>query len=71
MGFALAGALSYAIASVTQQRTAAAQASARSLDPALVLRLLKSRRWLHGLAAVIAGYLLRAVALDLGRLLVV
>jgi hypothetical protein len=71
MGFALAGALSYAVASVTQQRTAAATTTGRSLDPALVLRLLKSRRWLLGLGAVVLGYLLQAVALDLGRLLVV
>ncbi|HYK69548.1 MAG TPA: DMT family transporter [Streptosporangiaceae bacterium] len=71
MGFALAGALSYAVASVTQQRTAAAETSGRSLDPALVLRLLRSRTWLLGLVAVIVGYLLQAVALDLGRLLVV
>lgn len=71
MGFALAGALSYAVASVTQQRTAAGLASGRSLDPALVLRLVRSRPWLLGLVAVIVGYLLQAVALDLGRLLVV
>lgn len=71
MGFALAGALSYAVASVTQQRTAAAMTTGRSLDPALVLRLLQSRPWLLGLVAVILGYLLQAVALDLGRLLVV
>ncbi|HEY7323871.1 MAG TPA: DMT family transporter [Streptosporangiaceae bacterium] len=71
MGFALAGALSYAIASVIQQRTAAAMTTGRPLDPALVLRLLKSRRWLLGLVAVVLGYLLQAVALDLGRLLVV
>jgi hypothetical protein len=63
--------VSYAVASVTQQRTAAAVASGRSLDPALVLRLLRSRPWLLGFALVIAGYLLQAVALDLGRLLVV
>jgi hypothetical protein len=36
-----------------------------------VMRLLRARRWLLGLVAVIAGYLLQAVALDLGRLLVV
>jgi len=71
MGFALAGALSYAVASVTQQQSAAAVTSGRSLDPALVLRLLKSRRWLLGLVAVIVGFVLQAVALDLGRLLVV
>jgi hypothetical protein len=69
--FALAGALSYAVASVTQQRAAATMSSGRTFDPALVMRLLRTRRWLLGLIAVIAGYLLQAVALDLGRLLVV
>ena len=71
MGFALAGALSYAVASVTQQRSAAAVTSSRGLDPGLVLRLLRSRAWLLGLVALIVGYLLQAAALDLGRLLVV
>lgn len=71
IGFALAGALSYAVASVTQQRAAATMTSGRTFDVALVMRLLRTRRWLLGLVAVIAGYLLQAVALDLGRLLVV
>jgi hypothetical protein len=69
--FALAGALSYAIASVTQQQAAATMTSGRAFDLALVLRLIRTRRWLVGLIAVIAGFLLQAVALDLGRLLVV
>jgi len=71
MGFALAGALSYAVASVTQQRSAAAVTSGRTFDAILVVRLLRERLWLLGLIAVIAGFLLQAVALDLGRLLVV
>jgi len=71
IAFALAGALSYAVASVTQQRVAATMSSGRTFDLALVMRLLRARRWLLGLIAVIAGYLLQAVALDLGRLLVV
>jgi hypothetical protein len=71
IGFALAGALSYAVASVTQQRVAATMTSGRAFDLALVTRLIRTRRWLLGLVAVIAGYLLQAVALDLGRLLVV
>ncbi|MGH3303741.1 MAG: DMT family transporter [Streptosporangiaceae bacterium] len=71
MGFALAGALSYAVASVTQQRAAATMTSGRAFDPALVMRLIRTRRWLLGFVAVVAGYLLQAVALDLGRLLVV
>lgn len=71
MAFALAGALSYAVASVTQQRAAATMTSGRTFDLALVTRLIRTRRWLVGMVAVIAGYLLQAVALDLGRLLVV
>jgi hypothetical protein len=71
IGFALAGALSYAIAAVAQQRAAATMTSGRTFDLALVMRLLRTRQWLLGLVAVIAGYLLQAVALDLGRLLVV
>jgi hypothetical protein len=71
IGFALAGALSYAVASVAQQQAAAAMSSGRTFDVTLVVRLIRARRWLIGLVAVIAGYLLQAVALDLGRLLVV
>jgi hypothetical protein len=71
IGFALLGALSYAVASVTQQRAAATMISGRAFDPGLVMRLIRSRRWLLGLIAVVVGYLLQAVALDLGRLLVV
>jgi hypothetical protein len=71
IGFALAGALAYAVASVAQQQAAAMMTSGRTFDVTLVMRLLRARRWLIGLVAVIAGYLLQAVALDLGRLLVV
>ena len=71
VGFALAGALSYAVASVAQQQAAATMTSGRTFDVTLVMRLIRTRRWLIGLVAVIAGYLLQAVALDLGRLLVV
>ncbi len=71
IAFALAGALSYAVASVTQQRAAAAMTTGRTFDLTLVMRLLRARPWLLGMVAVIAGYLLQAVALDLGRLLVV
>jgi drug/metabolite transporter (DMT)-like permease len=71
MGFALAGAVSYAFASVIQQQSAAAVTSSRVFDPVLLIRLLAKRRWLLGLVAVTVGYLLQAVALDLGRLVVV
>jgi hypothetical protein len=71
IGFALAGALAYAVASVAQQQAAATMTSGRTFELTLVMRLIRTRRWLIGLVAVIAGYLLQAVALDLGRLLVV
>lgn len=71
MVLALAGALSYAIASVTQQRSAAALGSGRSFEPALLLRLARTRRWLLGLIAVGIGFGLQAVALELGRLVIV
>jgi hypothetical protein len=71
IGFALAGALSYAVASVTQQRAAATMTSGRAFDLALLTRLIRTRRWVLGLVAGVAGFLLQAVALDLGRLLVV
>ncbi len=45
--------------------------SGRAFDLALVARLIRTRPWLIGLIAVVAGYVLQAVALDLGRLLVV
>ncbi len=71
MVLALAGALSYAIASVTQQRSAAALASGRPLEPALVLRLARSRPWLLGLVGVGVGFGLQAAALAFGRLVIV
>ena len=69
--FAVAGAACYAIASVTQQRTAAKLSSETAFDPAVLLRLVRARRWLLGLVAVFCGFALQAAALDLGRLVVV
>ena len=71
MVLAFAGALSYAIASVTQQRSAAALASGRPVEPALVLRLARSRPWLLGLVGVGIGFGLQAAALAFGRLVIV
>lgn len=71
MAFALAGTLSYAIASVIQQQSAAAITSGRSFEPGLLVRLVRSRRWLIGLLGVGIGFLLQAIALELGRLVVV
>jgi hypothetical protein len=69
--FALAGAGSYAIASVVQQQAAFRLTSSAAVDPAVLLRLVRARRWLLGLIAVIAGFSLQAAALDVGRLIVV
>ena len=71
VGFAVAGALSYAIASVTQQRAASSLASSAAFDPAVLAKLARTRRWLLSLIAVIGGYVLQAAALDFGRLVVV
>jgi hypothetical protein len=71
VGFATAGAFSYAIASVTQQRAASQLTSSARFDPALLLRLARRRRWLLSLIAVICGYGFQAAALGLGRLVVV
>jgi hypothetical protein len=71
IGFAAAGAFSYAVASVTQQRAASQLPSSRAFDPAVLLRLARRRRWLVSLIAVICGYGCQAAALDLGRLVVV
>jgi drug/metabolite transporter (DMT)-like permease len=71
IGLAIAGAFSYAVASVTQQQSAAKLASSTAFDPAVLIRLVRTRRWLLSLIAVICGYALQAGALDLGRLVVV
>ena len=71
VAFAIGGAFSYAIASVTQQRAAARLTSTGAFDPAVLVRLVRTRRWLLSLLAVMAGYALQATALNLGRLVVV
>ncbi len=64
------GAFSYALASVTQQR-ARPSCLVAAFDPAVLVRLVRARRWLLSLIAVICGYGLQAAALDVGRLVVV
>jgi hypothetical protein len=68
---AVAGASCYAVASVTQQQSAAKLQSSSIVDPVVLLRLARARRWQLGLIAVICGFGLQAAALDLGRLVVV
>ncbi len=69
--FALAGAASYSIAAVTQQRAAAGLTTKAAVDPAVLFRLAKRRRWQLSLIAVAGGYGLQAAALGVGRLVVV
>jgi drug/metabolite transporter (DMT)-like permease len=68
---ALAGAGSYAVASVMQQQAASRLTSSAAVDPAVLVHLARKRRWLMSLIAVAAGYGLQAAALGLGRLVVV
>ena len=68
---AVAGSAAFAVAAVTQQRAAARLAPGRAFDPAVLARLARRPAWLAGLAAVIAGFVLQAAALGLGRLVVI
>lgn len=68
---ALAGSATYAIAIVTQQGAAARLPAQRAFDIAVVLRLARRPAWLAGLALVAVGVTLQAVALSLGRLVVI
>lgn len=68
---ALGSALMYAVASVLQQRTAAAQAEEHSLRLGLLTRLVQHPAWLAGIAVDIAGYVLQFVALSSGALVIV
>jgi hypothetical protein len=71
IGFALAGAGCYAVASVTQQQAASRLTSPTAVDPIVLLRLVRARRWQASLIAVVAGFSFQAAALDVGRLVVV
>jgi drug/metabolite transporter (DMT)-like permease len=68
---ALAGSACYAVAAVTQQRIAARLPSKRAFDPIVLVRLARRPAWLAALALVIAGFAMQAVALALGRLVVI
>jgi drug/metabolite transporter (DMT)-like permease len=68
---ALAGSGCYAVATVTQHGVARHLTSGRAFDLAVLIRLARRPVWLAGMAAVIAGFALQAVALGLGRLVVI
>jgi drug/metabolite transporter (DMT)-like permease len=69
--FAIAAALSFAVANVVQQRAAARLRSEAAFDSAVLLRLIRQPLWLAGLGAVIVSIALQATALGLGRLVVI
>ena len=61
----------YALASVLQQRSAAAQPADQALRLSLLGRLLRTRMWLLGLACDVMGYVLQFIALGHGPIVVV
>jgi drug/metabolite transporter (DMT)-like permease len=61
----------YALASVLQQRSAAAQPADQALRLSLLGRLLRTPMWLLGLGCDITGYVLQFVALGHGPIVVV
>lgn len=64
----LAGALCYAASSILQQQAAAAQPPDLSLRPSLLVRLLRSKRWMLGNVADVGGYGFQFLALRVGAL---
>lgn len=68
---ALGSSLLYALASVLQQRGAAAQPDDQSLKVGLLVRLARSPGWLVGLVFDGGGYVLQFIALGHGPLVVV
>jgi drug/metabolite transporter (DMT)-like permease len=68
---ALMAALLYALASVLQQRGAAAQPEDTALRLSLLTRLLRNPGWMVGLACDIGGYVFQFAALGPGALVVV
>lgn len=68
---AIGAALLFAVAAVLQQRSAELVPRGESLRPSLIFDLLRRPAWLAGLAAMLAGYGLEALALALGDVAVV
>jgi drug/metabolite transporter (DMT)-like permease len=59
----VAGAECYAASSILQQQAARAQPAELSMRPGLLLRLLRSGRWLLGIALDVVGFILQFLAL--------
>jgi uncharacterized protein (TIRG00374 family) len=68
---ALGAAVSFAVANVTQMRASRRATAPETLSPRLLLRLVRDREWLVGLAASVIGYGLQASALFLAPVLLV
>ena len=68
---ALGAALLYAVASVLQQRSAAAEPAEHSMRLGLLTRLLRNPVWLVGIGADVAGFVLQFIALASGPLVLV
>ena len=71
MAAALGAALSYAAASVMQQRAAQEEPAEKALKPGFLLRLVRQPLWLAGLAADGLAYMLQFVALGHGPIALV
>lgn len=71
IGFGLAAAICFALASVLQQRAAKQQERRRVLDPRLLARLSRTRLWLFGWIPDGAAVVLQALALRYGPLTLV
>ncbi len=69
--FAVAAAISFAVANVVQQRVASKLRTSAAFDSAVLLRLIRRPLWLVGLGLIILSITLQATALGLGRLVVV
>lgn len=69
--YSLLGAGCYATSSVLQQRAASEQPPETSMRPSLLLRLLRSPRWMLGNVADVGGFLFQFLALRQGALALV
>jgi drug/metabolite transporter (DMT)-like permease len=69
--FALGAGLCYAIASVFQHRVAAAAPQHLSLSPRLILEVVRHPIWLFGIGLDVGAYVLEALALAIGSIVLV